>query len=211
MTLAWKHCRRVVGSSQLRSKRLSSSGDGRRRAVVVGAGVAGSSAAMHLVRRGVDVTLVDARPPLTATSQYSTECYRNFFLDPALVPFMSRSLELMEELTGEENKLNLQQRGYCFLAESEQGRDSLEEFATVASGFGAGPVRRHHSSDNYERSQPRGCERDFFARAGLHQDVHMYGFMSVRMFIPVCTLRLWAHCMYMCIHLHIHLHMLVKR
>ena len=30
--------------------------------------------------------------------RYSTECYRDFFLDPALVPFMSRSVALLEEL-----------------------------------------------------------------------------------------------------------------
>ena len=30
--------------------------------------------------------------------RYSTECYRDFFLDAALVPFMSRSVDILEEL-----------------------------------------------------------------------------------------------------------------
>lgn len=31
-------------------------------------------------------------------ARYSTECYRDFFVDEALVPFMSRSVSLLEEL-----------------------------------------------------------------------------------------------------------------
>jgi len=47
--------------------------------VICGAGIAGIAAAYHLaVRRGVaDVVLVDERPPLSLTSDKSTECYRN--------------------------------------------------------------------------------------------------------------------------------------
>ena len=49
-------------------------------AVICGAGIAGISAAYHLaVRQGVrDVVLVDERPPLSLTSDKSTEYYRNW-------------------------------------------------------------------------------------------------------------------------------------
>jgi len=53
--------------------------------VICGAGIAGVTAAYHLaVRRGVrGVVLVDERPPLTLTSDKSTECYRNWWPGPA--------------------------------------------------------------------------------------------------------------------------------
>eukprot|EP00434_Breviolum_minutum_P038426 symbB.v1.2.034083.t1/scaffold4337.1/size40994/3 len=125
--------------------------------VVCGAGLAGASSAWHLQRRGAQVTLVDSRPPLTATSQYSTECYRDFFLDPALVPFMSRSVGLMEELAGNGNDINLTRRGYCFLAASEEGREAFEKFAVAASSFGAGDVRHHKTTvAEYQRSSSTG-------------------------------------------------------
>src|SRR2546430_438096 len=52
--------------------------------VICGAGIAGVAAAYHLaVRRGVtDVVLVDERPPLSLTSDKSTECYRNWWPGP---------------------------------------------------------------------------------------------------------------------------------
>ncbi|MFQ5419986.1 MAG: FAD-dependent oxidoreductase, partial [Anaerolineae bacterium] len=47
--------------------------------IICGAGIAGVSAAYHLaVRHGIgNIWLVDDRPPLTLTSDKSTECYRN--------------------------------------------------------------------------------------------------------------------------------------
>jgi len=82
-------------------RKLHSSGEPRH-VIVAGSGVAGASVAMHLAQRGAQVTLVDPRPPMTATSQYSTECYRSFFTDAAMVPFMSRSIDLIEALAGDE-------------------------------------------------------------------------------------------------------------
>src|SRR3972149_3636864 len=53
-------------------------------AVVCGAGIAGISAAYHLcVTQGLGkVLLVDERPPLSLTSDKSTECYRNWWPGP---------------------------------------------------------------------------------------------------------------------------------
>lgn len=127
------------------------------RVVVAGSGFSGLSTAMHLARRGAQVAVVDPRPPLTATSQYSTECYRDFFTDPALVPFLTRSIDLMEELAGDENACAMNRRGYVFLSSSESGRRALEAFAETASSFGGGAVRTHHNgSAGYIRSPPRG-------------------------------------------------------
>src|SRR5439155_458578 len=68
--------------------------------VICGAGIAGVAAAYHLaVRRGVtDVVLVDERPPLSLTSDKSTECYRNWWPGPGddMVALMNRSIDLLE-------------------------------------------------------------------------------------------------------------------
>ena len=53
-------------------------------AVICGAGIAGIATAYHLtVGHGLRrVLLVDPRPPLSLTSDKSTECYRNWWPGP---------------------------------------------------------------------------------------------------------------------------------
>jgi len=67
--------------------------------VVIGAGIAGVSVAYHLgVLHEVDrVTVVDPRPPLTLTSDKSTECYRNWWPNAPMVGLMNRSIDLFVE------------------------------------------------------------------------------------------------------------------
>src|SRR4030065_651466 len=94
--------------------------------VICGAGIAGVAAAYHLaVRRGGrGVVLVDERPPLTLTSDKSTECYRNWWPGPGddMVALMNRSIDLLEELARESgNAFRLNRRGYLF-ATAEPGR-----------------------------------------------------------------------------------------
>ena len=87
-------------------------------AVICGAGIAGIATAYHLARRGVtDVVLVDERPPLSLTSDKSTECYRNWWPGPgdAMVAAMNRSIDLLEELARESgNVFGLNRRGYLY-------------------------------------------------------------------------------------------------
>ncbi|CAE7322686.1 unnamed protein product [Symbiodinium sp. CCMP2456] len=106
---------------------------------------------MHLAERGAKVTIVDPRPPFTASSQYSTECYRDFFLDAALVPFMSRSVDILEELAGEANEIGLSRRGYCFFTATDEGCEAFEAFALRASEYGGGPLRRHRDLSSYQK------------------------------------------------------------
>ena len=83
--------------------------------VICGAGIAGISTAYYLtVKQGIkDVVLVDYRPPLTLTSDKSTECYRNWWPDPSMVSFMDRSIDLLENLSDASgNAFNLGRRGY---------------------------------------------------------------------------------------------------
>ena len=116
--------------------------------VICGAGIAGISAAYHLaVTQGLDeVLLVDERPPLSLTSDKSTECYRNWWPGPgdAMVSLMNRSIDLLESLARDHgNPFNLNRRGYLF-ATADPAR--IEEFRAQgeeAAALGAGSLRVH--------------------------------------------------------------------
>jgi sarcosine oxidase subunit beta len=84
--------------------------------VIVGAGIAGVSAAYLLtVGHGVtDVALVDPRPPLTLTSDKSTECYRNWWPDKTMVDLMNRSIDIFEGLAALTD-FGFNQNGYLFV------------------------------------------------------------------------------------------------
>lgn len=87
-------------------------------AAVCGAGIAGVSTAYFLsVVHGLDqVLIVDPRPPLTLTSDKSTECYRNWWPNPDMVGFMDRSIDLLEELSAVSHDFfHLNRRGYLYL------------------------------------------------------------------------------------------------
>ena len=68
-------------------------------AFVCGAGIAGIAAAYALTQTELKrVIIVDPGPPLSLTSDKSTECYRNWWPGPgdAMVSLMNRSIDLME-------------------------------------------------------------------------------------------------------------------
>ena len=116
--------------------------------VVCGAGIAGVAAAYHLAaRHGVRrVVLVDERPPLSLTSDKSTEAYRNFWPGPddAMVRFMNRSIDLLDALaesSGDVFRMN--RRGYVFGTAEPARAAELRGIAEVAAGWGAGPLRIH--------------------------------------------------------------------
>src|SRR3990167_11067438 len=120
--------------------------------VICGAGIAGVAAAYHLaVRRGVtDVVLVDERPPLSLTSDKSTECYRNWWPGPgdAMVALMNRSIDLLEELARESgNVFRMNRRGYLFVTADPERVPAFIERAPEAAAAGAGPVRAHGHPD----------------------------------------------------------------
>ncbi|MFN2222241.1 MAG: NAD(P)/FAD-dependent oxidoreductase, partial [Candidatus Promineifilaceae bacterium] len=116
--------------------------------VICGAGLAGISAAYFLtVKQGItDVVLVDERPPLTLTSDKSTECYRNWWPGPGdtMVRFMNHSIDLLEELADRSNNyFGLNRRGYVFLTADPDRVESFRSTAETISALGAGPLRIH--------------------------------------------------------------------
>ncbi len=139
--------------------------------VICGAGLAGIAAAYHLaVKQGIrGVVLVDERPPLTLTSDKSTECYRNWWPGPGdtMVRFMNRSIDLLEDLADESgNYFGLNRRGYAFLTSDPARAEQFQKTAAQISALGAGPVRVHRPGhSNYKpapaegyRDQPTGAD-----------------------------------------------------
>jgi glycine/D-amino acid oxidase-like deaminating enzyme len=141
--------------------------------VICGAGIAGISAAYFLAVRNnfKDVIIIDERPPLTLTSDKSTEAYRNWWPGPddAMIALMNRSIDLLEELAEESNNVfHLNRRGYVYTtANDDLIADFLSRSARAAE-TGAGPLRIHRGQENdppytlsnpesYE-DQPSGCD-----------------------------------------------------
>ena len=141
--------------------------------VICGAGIAGISAAHQLAaRHGVgDVVLVDDRPPLTLTSDKSTEAYRHWWPGPddAMVRLMTRSIDLLEELAAScDNRFLLSRRGYVY-ATADPGRaDRYRVTGERAAAQGAGGLRVHpagsagsgyvaHSAEGWS-DQPDGAD-----------------------------------------------------
>jgi glycine/D-amino acid oxidase-like deaminating enzyme len=121
--------------------------------VICGAGIAGIAAAYHLtVKHGLNnVVLVDERPPLSLTSDKSTECYRNWWPGPgdAMVSLMNRSIDFIEELAHEtDNALQLNRRGYLFVTSDFARIPDFTRSAEEAAELGAGPVRYHTNRSN---------------------------------------------------------------
>jgi glycine/D-amino acid oxidase-like deaminating enzyme len=127
--------------------------------VICGAGIAGISAAYYLaVRQGIrDVLLIDERPPLTLTSDKSTECYRNWWPGPdgAMVAFMNRSIDLLEDLAEQSgNIFHLNRRGYLYLTADPDKLSGMLNEAQGISALGAGPLRIYEGKPEDPVYQP---------------------------------------------------------
>jgi glycine/D-amino acid oxidase-like deaminating enzyme len=128
--------------------------------VICGAGIMGVAAACLLKKAGVrDILLVDERPPLSLTSDRSTECYRNWWPDAAMMALMNRSIDLMEELAEESgNSFHMNRRGYLYVTGEESKVPALIERSKRTSSLGAGPLRTHQADgrSNYQRAPAEG-------------------------------------------------------
>jgi len=127
--------------------------------VICGAGVTGVAAAYFLSKAGIkNVLLVDERPPLSLTSDHSTECYRNWWPDAEMLALMNHSIDLMEELADESgNIFHMNRRGYLYVTADESKIADLESASMRTSSLGAGAMRVHSSkSSSYFPAHPEG-------------------------------------------------------
>jgi glycine/D-amino acid oxidase-like deaminating enzyme len=136
--------------------------------IICGAGITGVSAAYFLASAGVkDILLVDERPPLSLTSDRSTECYRNWWPDPDMLALMDRSIDLLEKLADQSgNTFHLNRRGYLFVTADQDKIPDLTKRSQRISSLGAGPLRLHTTeTDSYQippeqgfHDQPTGAD-----------------------------------------------------
>jgi glycine/D-amino acid oxidase-like deaminating enzyme len=124
----------------------------RSKVVVIGAGIAGVSATYNLaVRHGItDVVMIDPRPPLTLTSDKSTECYRNWWPNGSMVGLMNRSIDLLEDMAAASgNVFGLKRPGYLYVTADRSNLDEMVAQADAISDLGGGAVRRHPGPTPY--------------------------------------------------------------
>ena len=126
--------------------------------VICGAGIAGIATAHALARRGVrGITIVDDLPPLTLTSDKSTEAYRNWWPGPddAMVRFMNRSIDLLEswaDASGDRFLLN--RRGYVYATADAAKAAQFMADGTRAAAQGAGDLRLYRTAAEAEAYVP---------------------------------------------------------
>ncbi len=131
----------------------------RYRVIICGAGICGVSAAYFLAKSGLtDILLLDERPPLSLTSDRSTECYRNWWPDPAILALMNRSIEVLDRLADESNNcFHLNRRGYLYVAGDRTDVDEITKDASRVSALGGGPLRIHGAlMSQYVPAAPNG-------------------------------------------------------
>src|SRR5215211_7292687 len=127
--------------------------------VICGAGITGIAAAYFLSKAGTgNILLIDERPPLSLTSDKSTECYRNWWPDPDMLALMNRSIDLMETLADESgNIFHMNRRGYLYVTGDETKIADLKSASIRTSSLGAGPLRIHSSAtSSYLPAGPEG-------------------------------------------------------
>ncbi len=120
-------------------------------AVVCGAGISGIATAYHLaVTYGLKhVVIVDERPPLSLTSDKSSEAYRNWWPDEMMVRLMNRSIDWLERWALESNnRFLLNRRGYIYFTANPNSVPDFQRAARMAEQAGAGEVRVHADRSN---------------------------------------------------------------
>lgn len=146
-------------------------------AVVCGAGVAGLSAAWHLTRRAAfrDLVIVDERPPLSLTSDKSTECYRDWWPDGPMIALMRRSIEWLDRIAAETgNGIALNRNGYLFATARREGSEALEARARATTALSGAPLRVHRGRATdpewiepaWDRPEPTADGADLFLDPG---------------------------------------------
>ena len=127
--------------------------------IICGAGITGVATAHYLSRAGIkNIRLLDERPPLSFTSDRSTECYRNWWPNSDMLLLMNRSIDLRESLADKSgNIFRMNRRGYLYVTADETKVPEPESASRVISELGAGSLRLHNAEASaYQPSSPEG-------------------------------------------------------
>lgn len=146
-----------MAGTQRKNKKMNRTAD----MVICGAGITGIAAAHFLSKAGItNILLIDHRPPLSFTSDKSTECYRNWWPDAEMLALSNRSIDLMEALADESgNVFHMNRRGYLYVTADENKIEDLRSASLRTSSLGAGPLRVHSSeSSDYQPAHPDGFQ-----------------------------------------------------
>jgi glycine/D-amino acid oxidase-like deaminating enzyme len=111
-------------------------------AVICGAGIAGVATGYQLATQfGMNrVVIVDPLPPLTLTSDKSTECYRNWWPNAPMVGLMNRSIDLLEDLARRhDNAFHLTRQGYLYVTADPVRLQQMEKESQLITSLGGGP------------------------------------------------------------------------
>ncbi|MGH8957938.1 MAG: NAD(P)/FAD-dependent oxidoreductase, partial [Acidimicrobiia bacterium] len=111
-------------------------------AVICGAGIAGVATAHQLATSfGFDrVVIVDPLPPLSLTSDKSTECYRTWWPNAPMVGLMNRSIDLLEEFASKSNNsFHLTTQGYLYVTADPTRLAQMEMESSLITSLGGGP------------------------------------------------------------------------
>jgi len=164
--------------------------------VIIGAGIAGVSAAYFLSahRQFKRIILVDELPPLTLTSDKSSECYRNWWPDESILALMNRSLDLLENLALKtNNRFSMNRRGYLYVTRQPERVPMLLAESQRISELGAGPLRNHDGTSalSYSTAPVEGFSNstsgaDFLTHRAQIQENFPYLSPDVQAVLHVC-------------------------
>lgn len=124
--------------------------------VICGAGICGVAATYFLSKAGIkNILLLDERPPLSFTSDRSTEYYRNWWPGTEMLALMNCSINLMEAVADESgNVFRMNRHGYFYVTADEDKIVDLENASRRIAGLGAGTLRVHSSESLYYQPSP---------------------------------------------------------
>lgn len=118
---------------------------------IIGAGSVGIAVAYYLARHhGItDTVLIDQGQPMAFTSAQSGENYRDWWPHAPMVRFMSRSIELMEDIAlTSGNRISMTRRGYILATRTP---DISAEVQKIHAAFGGNTDIRVHEGASAPR------------------------------------------------------------